>query len=145
MSGDRLPAGLGGAARTTTTTQLGPSYLDVTRLAVGRSRPRYRAPMLTAYTQELWALLGWCQAFDQDVLRVTRGRLQQRPGRSRVLWFPKKSRGCHFAPEMDVGGGHLRRMGPAPAYASPLATRAVRPPRPDGFRPGSAPRSLQPC
>lgn len=54
-SGDRLPAVPGGAAMTTLTTDLVPSYLDVTRLAVGSFLARYRDPGLTAYTQGLKA------------------------------------------------------------------------------------------
>jgi len=61
---------------TTTTTELVPSYLDVTRLAVGSFLARYREPTLTAYTQDLKAYLGWCQAYERDVLRVTRGELE---------------------------------------------------------------------
>lgn len=37
---------------------------------------RYREPTLTAYTQDLRAYLGWCQAKDREVLRVTRGELE---------------------------------------------------------------------
>jgi hypothetical protein len=48
---------------TTTTTELVPSYLDVTRLAVGSFLARYREPTLTAYTQDLKAYLGWCQTY----------------------------------------------------------------------------------
>jgi len=61
---------------TTTTTQLVPGYLDVTRLAVGSFLARYREPTLTAYTQDLRAYLGWCQTYDREVLRVTRGELE---------------------------------------------------------------------
>ena len=61
---------------TTVTTDLVPSYLDVTRLAVGSFLARYREPPLTAYTQDLKAYLGWCQQYDREVLRVTRGELE---------------------------------------------------------------------
>jgi len=61
---------------TTTTTGLVPGYLDVTRLAVGSFLARYREPTLTAYTQDLRAFLGWCQTYDREVLRVTRGELE---------------------------------------------------------------------
>jgi len=43
----------------TTRTGLVPSYLDVTRLAVGSFLARYREPTLTAYRQDLRAFLGW--------------------------------------------------------------------------------------
>ena len=60
----------------TTTTQLVPSCLDVTRLAVGSFLARYREPTLTAYTQDLRAFLGWCQTHDREPLRVRRGELE---------------------------------------------------------------------
>ena len=67
---------------TTTTSVLVPGYLDVTRLAVTAFLARYREPTLTAYTQDLRAYLGWCQVYDREVLRVTRGDfLQVRPDR----------------------------------------------------------------
>ena len=59
-----------------TTTELVPTYLDVTRLAVGSFLARYREPTLTAYTQDLRAFLGWCQTHDREPLRVTRGELE---------------------------------------------------------------------
>ena len=61
---------------TTVTTDLVPSYLDVTRLAVGSFLARYWEPTLTAYTQDLRAFLGWCQTYDYDVMRTTRGDLE---------------------------------------------------------------------
>lgn len=61
---------------TTVTTDLVPSYLDVTRLAVGSFLARYREPTLTAYTQDLKAYLSWCQQYDREVLQVTRGELE---------------------------------------------------------------------
>ncbi len=61
---------------TTTTTVLVPSCLDVTRLAVGSFLARYREPTLTAYTEDLKAFLGWCQTYDREALRVTRGELE---------------------------------------------------------------------
>ncbi|HEU5034494.1 MAG TPA: site-specific integrase [Mycobacteriales bacterium] len=60
----------------TSTTELLPSYLDVTRLAIASFLARYREPTLTAYTQNLKAYLGWCQQYDLDVLRVSRGELE---------------------------------------------------------------------
>ncbi len=54
---------------TTTTTELVPGYLDVTRLAVVSFLARYREPTLTAYTQDLKAFLGWCQTYDREALR----------------------------------------------------------------------------
>jgi site-specific recombinase XerD len=60
----------------TTTTELVPSYLDVTRLAVGSFLARYRGPTLTAYAQDRRAYLGWCQAYDREPLRVSRGELE---------------------------------------------------------------------
>jgi integrase/recombinase XerD len=61
---------------TATTSELLPGYVDVTRLAVASFLARYREPTLTAYTQDLKAFLGWCQAFDREVLRITRGELE---------------------------------------------------------------------
>ncbi len=61
---------------TTTTTELAPSYLDVTRLAVGSFLARYREPTLTAYTQDLKVFLCCCQTYDRQALRVTRGELE---------------------------------------------------------------------
>ena len=60
----------------TATTDLVPSYLDMTRLAVTSFLARYREPTLTAYTQDLKTFLGWCQTYDREVLRVTRGELE---------------------------------------------------------------------
>ena len=60
----------------TTTTELLPCYLDITRLAIASFLARYREPTLTAYTQDLKAYLGWCQQYDLEVLRVTRGELE---------------------------------------------------------------------
>jgi len=61
---------------TTTTTELVPSFLDATRLAVGSFLARYREPTLPAYTQDLRAFLGWCQTDGREVLRVTCGELE---------------------------------------------------------------------
>jgi integrase/recombinase XerD len=61
---------------TTKTSELVPGYLDVTRLAVASFLARYREPTRTAYTQDLNAFLGWCDTFDREVLRVTRGELE---------------------------------------------------------------------
>jgi hypothetical protein len=58
-----------------TSKELMPSCLDVTRLAIGSFLARYREPTLDAHTQDLKAFLGWCQRYDLDVLRVTRGEL----------------------------------------------------------------------
>lgn len=60
----------------TSTTELLPNYLDVTRLAIASFLARYRDPTLTAYTQDLKAYLGWCQQYDLEVLRVTRGEFE---------------------------------------------------------------------
>jgi integrase/recombinase XerD len=60
----------------TTTSELVPSYLDVTRLAVGSFLARYREPTLTAYAQDLRAFLGWCQTHDREPMQVTRGELE---------------------------------------------------------------------
>lgn len=60
----------------TTTTELLPSHLDVTRLAIASFLARYREPTRTAYTQDLKAYLGWCQQYELDVLRVSRGELE---------------------------------------------------------------------
>jgi site-specific recombinase XerD len=61
---------------TTTTTELLPGYLDLTRLTVTSFLARYREPTLTAYTQDLKAFLGWCRTYDRDVLRISRGELE---------------------------------------------------------------------
>jgi hypothetical protein len=61
---------------TTTTSELVPGYVDVTRLAVASFLARYREPTLTAYTQDLKAFLGCCDTFDREVLGVTRGELE---------------------------------------------------------------------
>lgn len=45
----------------TTATELLPSYLDVTRLAIASFLARYCEPTLTAYKQDLKAVLAWCQ------------------------------------------------------------------------------------
>jgi integrase/recombinase XerD len=61
---------------TTTTSELVPGYVDMTRLAVASFLARHREPTLTAYTQDLKGFLGWCQTYDREVLRVTRGELE---------------------------------------------------------------------
>ncbi len=58
------------------TTELLPGYLDVTRLAIASFLSRYREPTLTAYRQDLKAFVAWCQQYDLEVLRVTRGELE---------------------------------------------------------------------
>jgi len=58
------------------TTELLPGYLDVTRLAIASFLARYREPTLTAYRQDLKAFVAWCQQYDLEVLRVTRGELE---------------------------------------------------------------------
>jgi site-specific recombinase XerD len=75
VPGDRLPAVPEGAAMTTT-TELAPNYLDVTRVAIASFLARYRQPTLTAYTQDLKAYLAWCQDHEVQVLRVMRGELE---------------------------------------------------------------------
>ena len=59
-----------------TATELVPTCLDVTRVAVGSFLARYREPTLTAYTQDLRVFLGWCQAYERKPLRVSRGELE---------------------------------------------------------------------
>ncbi len=61
---------------TATTSALVPGNPDLTRLAVASFLARYREPTLTAYTQDLKAVLGWCQTYDREVARVTRGGLE---------------------------------------------------------------------
>lgn len=61
---------------TPVTTDVVPSYLDVTRLALASFLARYREPTLTAHKQDLATFLTWCGRFDMDVLRVTRGQLE---------------------------------------------------------------------
>jgi site-specific recombinase XerD len=76
VPGDRLPATPEGAATTTSvTTDVVPSYLDVTRLALASFLARYREPTLSAYKQELAAFLEWCDRYDLQPLRATRGQL----------------------------------------------------------------------
>lgn len=60
----------------TTTTELLPNHLDMARLALASFLARYREPTLTAYTQDLKAYLGWCQQYELNLLRVTRGELE---------------------------------------------------------------------
>jgi site-specific recombinase XerD len=61
---------------TTTTTEILPNYLDVTKLAITGFLARYREPTLTAYTLDLRCFLGWCRSNDLEMLRVTRGELE---------------------------------------------------------------------
>ncbi len=61
---------------TPTSTQVLPTELDVTRLAVASFLARYREPTLTAYRQDLKAFLGWCQAYGLELLRVRRAELE---------------------------------------------------------------------
>jgi integrase/recombinase XerD len=61
---------------TSTTTELVPTYLDVTRVALVSFLARYREPTLGAYRQDLAAFLAWCDRYDLQPLRVTRGQLE---------------------------------------------------------------------
>lgn len=61
---------------TTTSTQVLPTELDVTRLAVASFLARYREPTLTAYRQDLKAFLGWCQLYGLELLAVRRAELE---------------------------------------------------------------------
>jgi site-specific recombinase XerD len=60
----------------TTTTDVLPTYLDVTKLAITGFLARYREPTLTAYTLDLRTFLGWCRCNDVDMLRASRGQLE---------------------------------------------------------------------
>jgi hypothetical protein len=100
VPGDRLPAVPEGVAMTTT-TELAPNYLDVTRVAIASFLARYREPTLTAYTQDLKAYLAWCQERDVAVLRVTRGGLETaRPHRG----LSRAYLATPFAPEGRKSG-----------------------------------------
>jgi site-specific recombinase XerD len=59
-----------------TSTGLEPGWLDVTRVAIASFLARYREPTLTAYTLDLKAFLGWCDANELAPLRATRGHLE---------------------------------------------------------------------
>lgn len=60
----------------TSTTEMVPGYLDMTKMAISSFLARYREPTLTAYTQDLKTFLGRCQTYDRSVLRVNRGGLE---------------------------------------------------------------------
>jgi site-specific recombinase XerD len=57
-------------------TELLPSYLDVTKVALAGFLARYREPTLTAYTVDLRSFIGWYRQHDLEPLRVTRGELE---------------------------------------------------------------------
>jgi site-specific recombinase XerD len=59
----------------TTTAELVPSYLDVTRVALASFLARYREPTLSAYRKDLAAFLEWCDRYELQPLRATRGQL----------------------------------------------------------------------
>jgi site-specific recombinase XerC len=61
---------------TTTTTELLPNYLDVTKLAVTGFLARYRQPTLGAYTLDLRTFLAWCRSNELEMLRVSRAELE---------------------------------------------------------------------
>ncbi len=46
------------------TTDVVPSYLDVTRLALTSFLASCREPTLSAYQQDFAAFLGWCDRYD---------------------------------------------------------------------------------
>src|SRR3954447_1344791 len=57
-------------------TEILPSYLDATRVAVASFLARYREPTLTAYKVDLKTFLGWCRSVEVEPLRITRGQLE---------------------------------------------------------------------
>jgi integrase/recombinase XerD len=59
-----------------TTTEVVPTFLDVTKLSVTGFLARYREPTLTAYTLDLRTYLGWCRSVEVESLRVTRAELE---------------------------------------------------------------------
>jgi site-specific recombinase XerD len=60
----------------TTTTELVPNHLDVTRLALAGFLARDREPTLTAFTVDLKTFIGWCESHGLELLRVSRGELE---------------------------------------------------------------------
>ena len=89
----------------TTTTELLPSYLDVTRLAIASFLARYREPTLTAYTQDLKAFLNWCQQYELDALRVTRGELEMYARRLESRGYAAATIARRFGTVPDVSAG----------------------------------------
>jgi site-specific recombinase XerD len=57
-------------------TEILPSYLDATRVAVASFLARYREPALAAYKVDLKTFLSWCRTVDVEPLRITRGQLE---------------------------------------------------------------------
>ena len=58
------------------TTDVVPSYLDVTRLALASFLARYREPTLSAYKQDLAAFPRLVRAGRPAAVRATRGQLE---------------------------------------------------------------------
>jgi len=57
-------------------SELMPSYIDVTKLAVAGFLARYREPTLNSYRVDLRCYLRWCGEVDVSPLRVNRGQLE---------------------------------------------------------------------
>src|SRR5438270_10521096 len=72
-----------------TMSELVPSYLDVTKLALASFLARYREPTLSSYRVDLRCYLRWCTGFAVDPLRVTRAQLEL---------FLRRLDGCEYAP-----------------------------------------------
>jgi len=57
-------------------SELVPSYLDITKVALAGFLARYREPTAGSYRVDLRCYLRWCAEVDVDALRVTRAQLE---------------------------------------------------------------------
>jgi len=70
-------------------SELVPSYLDVTKLALASFLARYREPTLSSYRVDLRCYLRWCAEVEIDPLRVTRPQLEL---------YLRRLEACDYAP-----------------------------------------------
>jgi hypothetical protein len=131
---------------TTAPSALVPGYLDVTRPAVASFLARYREPTRTAYTQDLKAFLGWCQTYDREVLRVTRGQardVRALPRRSQVRRGYHRSSVRHGRHVLQVRGDRRGHRGQPGSGRDPSVCGCRKPARPTS--PTSAIRPATSC
>lgn len=70
-------------------SELVPSYLDLTKIALASFLARYREPTLSSYRVDLRCYLRWCSEVDVEPLRVTRPQLEL---------YLRRLEGCDYAP-----------------------------------------------
>jgi len=102
-------------------TDVVPSYQDVTRLALASFLARYREPTLTAYQQDLAAFLLWFERYEVRVLQVPISSAESSPAIGAGTIPPDLATGSRRAGSKRAGQRSPGRdVGPALAGGSPL-------------------------